>query len=244
MPGCLLRDRDLGNMKRYFGEVETLAQYDDIDQLRAAFGITFNGDKWHEDGKSYEETALLAAISTEHAFRRTATEGQMDSFGFGEGFQAVFGQMEMNYVSTQPYLYTVAQGTDGLWYTYNSDGSARQPLGHGYATEADANKHKGPYGVKTTGTHQIEFYDAAFRAGDADPTNLLFNVIHEFGHEFNLNAHGRGYTALGNDTISAMVGGEQTDIAGKEVPRGHGAYAGTLMSCSDIRRSHNAASVS
>jgi hypothetical protein len=220
---------DLGLMKRYLGEVETIASYDgDIDKLRAAFGITFNkndknGDKWSHKVKgtddTYEEVALLGAISTEHAFRRSATAGQMDDVDFGKGFQSVFGQMNMTYNPTQPYLYTVKQGSDGLWYTYDSDGNAQQKPGKGYATQADASGHRGPYGAETMGAHEIEFYDIAFAAGDKDPDKLLFNVIHEFGHAFNVNARGRGYGALGSDVIEAMVDGKKTKIAGKGVDR-------------------------
>lgn len=226
---------DLSLMNRYFGEVQTIAGYGgDLEQLRAAFGITLD-DKWREEGKNYEEIALLAAITTEHAFRRSATDGQMDDFGFGAGFQAVFGQMNLTFNSTQPYLRDhVAVGSvvrDGVtvWFTYDAD-DANQTHIREYQTQEAAqngvNRDRGPYGAYTSGTHEIEWYQAAFTAGDRNPNYLLYNVIHEFGHAFNLNAHGLGYTVLGNETIMATVNGERTRIAGKNTNDDAGRHFG------------------
>lgn len=214
---------DLGLMKRYFGEVETIAQYDgDVDKLREAFGITFSGsnNKFKEEGTNYEEIALLAAISTEHAFRRSATAGQMDGFDFGKGFQAAFGQVDMAYNPTQPYSYPIVkQDADGLWYTYDTKGNRRQAAGKGFKSEGDAENAKGPYGGKTTGDHSIEFYPIAFNAGKDPPTDLLYNIIHEFGHVFDRNARRGGGDDLASETIEAMVDGKNTQIAGKNVAR-------------------------
>ncbi|MEZ4238473.1 MAG: hypothetical protein R3F59_20440 [Myxococcota bacterium] len=81
-------------------EVAIIATCPDVETLAARFGITFSDDAiWATSGK--DELTVLAAILTEHALRAAATDGQLDDYALGEGFDAVFGGVAMEYVAEQ-----------------------------------------------------------------------------------------------------------------------------------------------